>query len=87
MAKSKVVRSADMFFQKGTSDKVYHIQVVKEGAGATQLTGYHVHFQYGRRGSNLQEGSKTKAPVSLDEAHEIFEKVVEQKASKGYECM
>jgi len=80
-AKTKVVRSADMFFQKGTSDKVYHVQVVEEGAG------YHVHFQYGRRGSNLQEGSKTKAAVSLDEAHEIFEKVVEQKAAKGYECM
>lgn len=76
---SSVYTSRDLAYKQGTSDKVYHIQVV--GCRDDQ---YRVKFQYGRRGGTLIEGEKTQAPLELDDAIDIFQKVVQEKLSKGY---
>lgn len=70
--------SVSLFFQQGSSDKVYHARVEAEGDG------FIVAFEYGRRGSTLTAGRKTTAPVPLDEATKVFDKLVHSKTSKGY---
>ena len=67
-----------LFFQQGTSDKEYHIQLEKDNGG------YVVNFQYGRRGSALKSGTKTASPVSLEEAQKIYDKLLNSKVAKGY---
>ena len=42
-----------LYYQSGNSDKVYHVQL-EESDGL-----YVVNFQYGRRGSTLNTGTKT----------------------------
>lgn len=69
---------SSLFYKEGSSDKEYHAQVKKEGDG------YLVEFQYGRRGSTLQTGSKTPKPVTLEKAKAIFDKLVTEKKAKGY---
>ncbi len=76
---TKIVATASLYFSDGASDKVYHAQIVGHDAD-----GYVVNFQYGRRGSTLQSGSKTPAPVPLTKAQSIFDKLVKEKTSKGY---
>jgi bifunctional non-homologous end joining protein LigD len=75
---SKTIDSADLFFKSGSSDKEYHLQLVEDNGG------YLVNFQYGRRGSTLNPGCKTKAPVSLEAARKVFNKIVAEKTSEGY---
>jgi bifunctional non-homologous end joining protein LigD len=67
-----------LYYKEGTSDKVYQVQKVKSGEG------YLVNFQYGRRGSTFQTGTKTNHPVSNTEADTIFSKLVKSKQAKGY---
>lgn len=62
----------------GSSDKEYRIQITKSGAG------YLVQFQFGRRGGTLQTGTKTKEPVTLQEAENIYNKLCREKLSSGY---
>lgn len=75
-----VQRSADLYFQEGSSDKVYHAQV--KSWGEENL--YNVHFQYGRRGSSLVSGIKNSTPLPLDSAIFEFNKLVKSKTAKGY---
>lgn len=70
--------NVSLFFQQGTSDKEYHLQVQRAGPG------YVVNFQFGRRGKHLQTGSKTPQPVSQAEALEIRDSVLQEKLNKGY---
>ena len=65
-------------FIEGSSDKVYQAEL-KEVDG-----GFKVTFQYGRRGKPLQSGTKTKTPVTYDDAKKIYDKLVLSKTSKGY---
>lgn len=69
---------ASLYYTSGSSDKEYHAQIVPSGAG------FLVNFQYGRRGGALQDGTKTKAPVSLDKAIDAFDKLIKEKMGKGY---
>jgi len=72
------IHNISLFFQEGTSDKEYHLQV------ETQNGGYVVNFQFGRRGKHLQTGSKTPQPVPHEEALEIRDAVLREKLNKGY---
>ncbi|HTL33012.1 MAG TPA: WGR domain-containing protein [Kofleriaceae bacterium] len=72
------VKSVQLFFQEGTSDKLYNAQIV-EDAGA-----YTVAVQWGRRGSKLQEGNKALR-VTRAKAEATFDRIVREKRSKGYE--
>lgn len=76
----KLVRQTTLFFRKGASDKVYEVELCEV---ADQQ--FVVNFRYGRRGSVLREGTKTSQPVSREKADSLFDKLVQEKASKGFE--
>lgn len=70
--------SASLYFSDGKSDKVYHVQVRERDPGWVLV------FQFGRRGSALQSGTKTAKPVPLETATALFQKLVQEKLAKGY---
>ena len=72
------VESVCLYYRDGGSDKIYNASIAADG------TGFLVQFSYGRRGTALQAGTKTAAPVSLDKAKSIYEKLIAEKTSKGY---
>lgn len=74
----KVVKSADLFYKEGSSDKVYKASIEESAEGFT------VNFAYGRRGSSLATGTKTPKPVPLDKAEKIYDKLLLEKSGKGY---
>ncbi len=67
-----------LYYKEGSSDKVYHVQL--EAADG----GFVVNFQYGRRGSALQTGTKTTSPLPLEGARKVYGKLVAEKKAKGY---
>lgn len=67
-----------LYYRDGSSDKVYQAAVEAQGDG------YVVTFAFGRRGSTLQTGTKTPAPVSLECATAIYQKLIDEKMAKGY---
>jgi bifunctional non-homologous end joining protein LigD len=56
-----------LYFRQGPSDKVYQAWIRPKD------NGFMVHFAYGRRGSTLNTGSKTSAPVEYQIAKDIYE--------------
>jgi bifunctional non-homologous end joining protein LigD len=79
LAVSPTTVAISLYFREGSSDKVYQVQITPDGNDL-----YSVNFQYGRRGSTLQTGTKTTAPVALLQARNIFDKLVAEKRAKGY---
>ncbi|KAF3885564.1 MULTISPECIES: HEAT repeat domain-containing protein [Nostocales] len=75
----KLIKRTTLQYQEGTSDKVYEVDLCQINEGR-----YVVNFRYGRRGTNLKEGTKTTQPVSIAEAEKAFNKLVEEKTKKGY---
>jgi bifunctional non-homologous end joining protein LigD len=74
------VKSVQLFFQEGSSDKVYNAMIVKDGDA------YTVKVEWGRRGSSLQQGSKA-VKVPLAAATKKYESLVREKTNKGYQAM
>ncbi|RAW00493.1 WGR domain-containing protein [Pseudochryseolinea flava] len=74
----KLVNQLKLYFQEGTSDKVYEIDLCESGDG------FLVNFRYGRRGAALKEGTKTVFPVPLAEAQKVFAALENEKRKKGY---
>ena len=74
-----VIKTTEMFFQEGSSDKVYNATLVQTPSGA-----YTLRVEWGKRGSPLKSGTKA-LEVSLEAAEKALEKVVRQKSKKGYE--
>lgn len=70
--------SVSLFFKDTTSDKEYRIHLLQRG------TGWVVDYQNGRRGSTMAGDTKTKTPVSFEEAKKIYEKLKKEKMKKGY---
>jgi bifunctional non-homologous end joining protein LigD len=75
----RIVKSIELFFQEGSSDKVYNAQIVEEYANT-----YTVKVSWGRRGGGLNTGTKA-VKVSLAIAEKKFESCVREKRNKGYE--
>ena len=73
-----LIKSVDLFYQEGSSDKVYFLQI-EENKGS-----YVVNFSYGRRGNAMQTGTKTNSPVTFYEAEKIYQKMLNEKLGKGY---
>src|SRR5437660_4235166 len=71
-------QSITLYYRDGRSDKVYQVQLEPQGGG------FVVNFQFGRRGSTLQSGTKTNNPVSYGEAAKIYNRLVNEKKGKGY---
>ncbi|MBA2538523.1 MAG: WGR domain-containing protein [Deltaproteobacteria bacterium] len=75
-----VIREIELFFQEGSSDKVYTAMIVKDGGGDV----YTVKVAWGRRGSTLNTGAKA-VKVALAVAHKKFDSLVREKTNKGYQ--
>jgi predicted DNA-binding WGR domain protein len=75
----KLIKRTTLHYQEGTSDKVYEVDLCQIGEER-----YVVNFRYGRRGTNLKEGTKTTQPVPLAQAQQAFDKLVQEKTKKGY---
>ena len=73
-----IIQHANLFFQEGNSNKEYHLQLIK------YENLYSVTFQYGRRGSALNDGTKI-AGVTLEAAQKVYNKVLNEKLGKGYQ--
>ncbi len=67
----------ELYFQQGSSDKVYHLQLesVEEQ--------WSVNAQWGRRGSALQSDTKVGS-VAYDEAKRVYDRIIREKTGKGY---
>ncbi len=75
----KIIKIADLHCTLAGADKVYCAALI-EGP-----EGYTVDFAYGRRNSTLTRGTKTTSPLpQLAQAETLFEKLVREKAGKGY---
>src|SRR5687768_10147093 len=72
------MKFATLYYQQGSSDKVYQASIEPRGSG------FLVNFAFGRRGSTLNTGTKTQEPVDLASAEKLFEKLVREKKAKGY---
>jgi hypothetical protein len=75
----RLIKQSFLYFKEGNSDKVYEIDLCDAGNDK-----YVVNFRYGKRGSQLKEGSKTPVPVSLEAAEKIYDTVETEKLNKGY---
>ena len=69
---------AELYFQQGSSDKVYHLRL--EGAQDQ----WAVQAQWGRRGSALQSDVKVSG-TSYEEAKRVYDRILREKTSKGYQ--
>lgn len=67
-----------LYFSENGSDKEYHADLVETEGG------FLVNFRYGRRGSTLTCGTKTKDPLPYDKAKKVYDKLVAEKIGKGY---
>lgn len=74
----EAAESVTLYFRQGGSDKVYSARLCPQG----EL--WVVKFAYGRRGSTMNTGTKTPAPVPYEKAKKIYSKLVAQKTAKGY---
>jgi bifunctional non-homologous end joining protein LigD len=73
-----ILRSVQLFFQEGASDKVYEAEILEDEGAFT------VKVSWGRRGSKLNQGNKA-VRVSQEAAIKKFEALIREKRAKGYE--
>jgi bifunctional non-homologous end joining protein LigD len=76
-----VTKAVELFFQEGTSDKLYHARIVETAKGR-----YDVEVEWGRRGSTLNKGKKAVG-VALEAAEKTYAKLVREKTGKGYQAI
>jgi bifunctional non-homologous end joining protein LigD len=74
-----IARHTELFFQEGSSDKVYQAEIVDDRDGT-----FSVVVRWGRRGQSLNSGKKAQG-VTRAAADKVFDKLVREKTSKGYE--
>ncbi len=75
----KLVRTTALFFQEGTSDKLYNASLCEEDDGT-----FSVEVEWGRRGAALNKGKKA-IKVSRAAADKVIDRLVREKTNKGYE--
>ena len=73
------IRAIELFFQEGSSDKVYNARIDEDGEST-----FTVHVEWGRRVSSLNQGSKA-VKVSKDAANRKLDSLVREKTGKGYQ--
>jgi len=71
--------AVQLFYQAGTSDKVYNAAMVTDESGT-----FTVRVEWGRRGSNLNQGTKA-VRATREAAQRAYDKVVREKTRKGYQ--
>jgi predicted DNA-binding WGR domain protein len=76
----QLIQRKVLLCQEGNSDKVYEIDLYQVSDNR-----YLVNFRYGRRGTTLNEGTKTVAAVAtLDQAQRVFDRLLNEKLRGGY---
>lgn len=75
----ETIRKASYICQEGSSNKVYHFQMVKVGEGQ-----FVINFQYGPNGGTLKPGTKTATPVDEKKANKQFDAMMAERLSKHY---
>jgi bifunctional non-homologous end joining protein LigD len=70
--------SITLYYRKGTSDKVYRVSLKQESAG------WVVNYEYGRRGSAMTAGTKTKSALEYPQAKKIYDRVAGEQLRQGY---
>lgn len=78
---SNVVKRIELFFQEGSSDKVYNASIVEDDDGT-----FAVDVEWGRRGAPPSKGRKAQQ-VTRAVADKTFDKLVREKTGKGYEVV
>ncbi|RUM76685.1 MAG: hypothetical protein DSZ11_00215, partial [Sulfurovum sp.] len=78
----KTIKKTLLHFEKGTSNKVYNVYLIKVSSSQ-----YLVNFEYGRYGATLREGTKTSSPIGLEEAQKIYDSLVVSKVNKDYKVV
>jgi predicted DNA-binding WGR domain protein len=76
----QLIQRTSLFYQVGTSDKVYEVDLCQVAPDR-----YMVNYRYGRRGGTLREGAETVTALPLAEAQKAFDRLVRSKVSKGYQ--
>jgi len=69
---------AELYFQQGSSDKVYHLQL------ENVQDQWSVQAQWGRRGSALQSDVKVSG-TNYEEAKRVYDRILREKTGKGYQ--
>ena len=76
-----IVKTVQLFFQEGSSDKFYHATMVEADDGT-----FAVDVEWGRRGAPPAKGRKAQQ-VTRAVADKTFDKLVREKTNKGYEVV
>jgi hypothetical protein len=66
-----------LYYRKGTSDKVYYINLSRDD------NGWFVNVEYGRRNGTLKDEMKCEA-THYTEAKGIYDSILNEKLKKGY---
>lgn len=76
--------STVLYYNKGTSDKEYRVQMVKveESLGGPW---YAVDVQWGRRGKTLQRMRKSQHLLSAAQALRLYHDIIKDKKAGGYQ--
>ena len=72
------ISTTTLRFKEGSSDKQYSVSIERSGDG------YVVNAAWGRTGSTMQTAVKTAAPVALEKAQAVADKLLNEKRAKGY---
>ena len=75
----KLIRRVKLTFQDGSVQRIFEIDLCRTGSG-----NFAVNFRYGKQGSPLKEGTKTKRAVPEAKARSIFARLLDDKKRKGY---
>lgn len=73
-----VVSKEILRYKDAKSDKVYEIELIEE------RNEHFVNYKYGKLGSKLRSGTKTRTRVAKKKAYKIFDDLVKEKLKKGY---
>lgn len=73
-----IIKQVSLYYQSGSSDKQYDVQLIREDLG------FVVNFAYGRRGTALKAGTKTRLPIGQMAAKAIYDKLVKEKMAEDY---
>ncbi len=72
------IERAELYFQQGSSDKVYHLRLENVDDK------WSVQAQWGRRGSAMQSDVKVDNGT-YEEAKRVYDRILREKTSKGYQ--
>jgi len=75
----KILDQCSLVWRDGSSERIHEVDLIEVGTNK-----YVVNFRYGKRGSNLKDGSRTTLPVDQVKAREEYEKEIRAKLDKGY---